>query len=149
MFYFTEKVVNLEAWQLYLGNAFWTLFVGLVLLIIAKVLGMVGLESEAVDNLLSKAGQISGARNPQIVTGWLDIYKWPDRPLSIAYNIHKSIQTIKIKKGQPWYRLTFITPEFESVKLIRMYERCSFLLNTKNKSKMIYHGWESTRPRLL
>tara|TARA_Y100001936_G_scaffold229637_1_gene251992 strand:+ start:401 stop:1108 length:708 start_codon:yes stop_codon:yes gene_type:complete len=97
--------------------------------------------------------------NPQIVTGWLDIYKWPDRPLSIAYNIHKSIQTIKIKKGQPWYRLTFITPEFESVKLIRMYERCSFLLNTKNKSKMavinklnwkkVFNWFGNTRPKRL
>ena len=69
MFYFNDKVVNLKAWQLYLGNAFWTLFIGLLLLVIAKVLGMVGLESEAVDNLLSKAGQITQARNPQVLTG--------------------------------------------------------------------------------
>ena len=97
--------------------------------------------------------------NPQIVTGWLDIYKWPDRPLSVAYNTNKSMQTIKIKKGQPWYRLTFITPEFEQVRLIRMYERCSFLLNTKNKSKMavinkvnwrkVFNYFGTTRPKKL
>ena len=69
------------------------------------------------------------------------------------------MQTIKIKKGQPWYRLTFITPEFEQVRLIRMYERCSFLLNTKNKSKMavinkvnwrkVFNYFGTTRPKKL
>ncbi len=67
MFYFTEKVVNLKAWQLYLGNAFWTLFVGIVVLLIAKLLGFIGLESHIVDDLLSKSGQIAEARNPEIL----------------------------------------------------------------------------------
>lgn len=71
MFYFTDKVINLKAWQLYLGNAFWTLFVGLLLLVIAKVLGLVGLESDSVDSLLSKTGQIAQARNPQVLSNLL------------------------------------------------------------------------------
>ena len=69
MFYFTERVVELKAWQLYLGNAFWTLFVGLILLVIAKVLGLFGLDNNAVDNLLDRAGQIAEARNPEVLTG--------------------------------------------------------------------------------
>lgn len=67
MFYFTEKVTDLKAWQLYLGNAFWTLFVGLLLLIIAKVLGLVGLETDAIDNLLHRVGGIAEARNPNVL----------------------------------------------------------------------------------
>ena len=69
MFYFTERVVELKAWQLYLGNAFWTLFVGLILLVVAKVLGLFGLDNNAVDNLLDRAGQIAEARNPEVLTG--------------------------------------------------------------------------------
>lgn len=69
MFYFTERVVELKAWQLYLGNAFWTLFVGLILLVIAKVLGLFGIDNSAVDGLLAKAGQIAEARNPDVLSG--------------------------------------------------------------------------------
>ena len=68
MLYFTEYVRDLKAWQLYLGNAFWTLFVGIILLVIAKVLGMVGIESEALDNLLSRAGQFTHASTPQDIS---------------------------------------------------------------------------------
>lgn len=69
MFYFFERVVELKAWQLYLGNAFWTLFVGIVLMVIAKVLGVIGLESEAVATILQRVGVVSGARSPDIITG--------------------------------------------------------------------------------
>ena len=69
MFYFFERVVELKAWQLYLGNAFWTLFVGIVLMVVAKILGVIGLESEAVASILHRVGVISGARSPDIITG--------------------------------------------------------------------------------
>ncbi len=64
MFYFTEKVVNLKAWELYLGNAFWTFFVGLVLIVIAKLLGLVGIQSSTVGSILDTTGQITHAENP-------------------------------------------------------------------------------------
>ena len=67
MFYFMENVSDLKAWQLYLGNAFWTLFVGLLILVIAKVLGLVGLETDAIDNLLHRIGGITEARDPQML----------------------------------------------------------------------------------
>ncbi len=69
MLYFTERVVELKAWQLYLGNAFWTLFVGLILLILGKVLGVFGLDTSQITNLLSRTGQIVDARSPEPVTG--------------------------------------------------------------------------------
>jgi len=68
MFYFTQRVVELKAWQLYLGNAFWTLFVGLLLLMIANVLGIIVLENDVVNNLLKKTGHITEARNPVVLT---------------------------------------------------------------------------------
>ena len=69
MFYFDDRVVNLKAWQLYLGNSFFTLFVGIVLLVLAKFLGLLGLENRSVDELLAKAGEIAQARNPKILFG--------------------------------------------------------------------------------
>ena len=69
MFYFTENVVDLKAWQLYLGNAFWTLFVGIILMVVAKVLGVIGLETEAVSGLLNRVSDITHARGPQVLTG--------------------------------------------------------------------------------
>ena len=61
MFYFTEDVIQLKAWQLYLGNAFWTLFVGIVLMLIAKVLGMVGVHSDALESILNQTGHLTNA----------------------------------------------------------------------------------------
>lgn len=69
MLYFTERVVELKAWQLYLGNAFWTLFVGLILLVLAKILGVFGLDTSQVNNLLTRTGQITDSRSPEPVTG--------------------------------------------------------------------------------
>ncbi len=69
MLYFTERVVELKAWQLYLGNAFWTLFVGLILLVLAKILGVFGLDTSQINNLLTRTGQITDSRNPEPVTG--------------------------------------------------------------------------------
>ncbi len=65
MFYFTEDVIQLKAWQLYLGNAFWTLFVGLVLLIIVKVLGLVGIQSDTLRNIIHETRHLTGAENPE------------------------------------------------------------------------------------
>lgn len=65
MLYLTDKVVNLRAWQLYLGNAIYTFLAGFVLLILARLLGFFGLDSSAVNNILGKVGQISGAKYHQ------------------------------------------------------------------------------------
>ena len=97
--------------------------------------------------------------NPPIISGQVDIYKWPDRPLSVGYHISKNTQTFRLRRGQPWYNLTFITPEFEPIKLIRMYERCAFLKNTHNKFKLptinkldwrnVFNYFGRTRPKKL
>jgi hypothetical protein len=97
--------------------------------------------------------------NPQIITGQLDIYKWPDRPLSVAYYVEKDTQTFTLRRGQPWYRLTFITPELDVIRLVRMYKRCDFLERTKNKSKLpvinklnwrkIFNYFGNNRPKKL
>ena len=34
--------------------------------------------------------------NPQIISGMIDIYDWPDRALSIGYSLTEKIQTFKI-----------------------------------------------------
>lgn len=70
MFYFDSPVKDLKAWQLYLGNAFWTLFVGLLLLLIGKILGLFGLDHGAVSQILSKVGTVAQARSPDVLTHW-------------------------------------------------------------------------------
>ena len=97
--------------------------------------------------------------NPQIVSGMFDIYNWPDRAISIGYSITKKEQTFKLKRGEPWYRVTFITPDLEPVKLIKMTERSPFLIRTQNKDKLTtikYLNWRKifkyfgkTRPKKL
>ena len=99
--------------------------------------------------------------NPQTVTGQIDIYNWPDRPLSVAYYLDtgKDEQTFTLKRGQPWYRLTFFTPGLDTVKLVRMEKRPDFLENTRNKSKLAlirYLNWRkiftdfgNSRPKKL
>jgi len=99
--------------------------------------------------------------NPQIVTGQVDIYKWPDRRLSVAYSLEndKDEQTFTLKRGQPWYRITFFLPDLETVKLVRMEERPEFLKRTRNKSDLTvikYLNWRkiftefgNTRPKKL
>ena len=59
-----DKVVNLKAWQLYLGNGIFTFAVGLVLLIIAKILGMTGIHSDTLNKVLSATGRVTQARDP-------------------------------------------------------------------------------------
>ena len=63
MFFFDQKVVNLKAWELYLGNALWTFFIGLVLILTIKVLDVFGLENSALYDIAQKAGQVMGARS--------------------------------------------------------------------------------------
>ena len=82
--------------------------------------------------------------NPQIISGMLDIYKWPDRQMSTGYHIDESKKTFRLKKGEPWYRVSFITPNLEPVKLVRMEERPPFLLKTRNKvtlTQVQYVNW--------
>ena len=82
MFYFTQKVVELKAWELYLGNAFWTLFVGILLMIIAKVLGLVGLDTASVDNILNRAGRFTHAGHPSTLGGFVkDVEHTPEQVL--------------------------------------------------------------------
>ena len=59
-----DKVVNLRAWQLYLGNGIFTFAVGLILLIVAKLIGMTGIHSDTLNRILGAAGKISQARDP-------------------------------------------------------------------------------------
>lgn len=60
---FTEKVVNLRAWQLYLGNGIWTLFICLVLMLLGKLFGLLGINSGQVTDLLHKAGAVATDKN--------------------------------------------------------------------------------------
>jgi len=40
MLFLTDKVVNLKAWQFYLGNSIFTFLVGLILVVLSKILGI-------------------------------------------------------------------------------------------------------------
>ena len=97
--------------------------------------------------------------NPQIISGMINIYDWPDRALSIGYSLTEKVQTFKIKRGKPWYRVTFITPDLEPVKLIKMTERHPYLVRTQIKDHLAtieYQNWRKifkyfgkTRPKKL
>ena len=99
--------------------------------------------------------------NPQIVTGQMDIYKWPDRQLSVGYSLEhiKDKHTFTLKQGQPWYRVTFFVPDLRPVKLVRMKERPLFLKNTRQKSTLtaikkldwrkIFTDFGNSRPKKL
>ena len=97
--------------------------------------------------------------NPPIISGMFDIYNWPDRTLSIGYNITEYPQTIRLKRGEPWYRVTIITPDLQPVNLVKMEERPPFLQRTKNKHHLAavhYINWRKvfkyfgkTRPKKL
>ena len=97
--------------------------------------------------------------NPQMISGMFDIYDWADRAISMAYPITKKVQTFKLKRGEPWYRVTFITPDLEPVKLIKMTERHPYLVRTQSKetlSTLKYLNWKKvfkyfgkTRPKKL
>ena len=89
MFYFTENVIDLKAWQLYLGNAFWTLFVGLFLLVLAKLLGLVGLDHSALDTLLHKAGTIAHARDPNLLLNWQQAHHGAQPAHHMAQEAHQ------------------------------------------------------------
>lgn len=62
MFFFDQKVTNLKAWELYLGNALWTFFIGILLVLAIKVLDIFGLEKSNLGEILEKTGQVIGAR---------------------------------------------------------------------------------------
>ena len=97
--------------------------------------------------------------NPQMISGQMDIYKWPDRQLSIGYYVEKGKQTFTLKKGQPWYRITFFTPGLDTVKLVEMTKRSEFLMRTANKSylsaikylnwRKIFTDFGNSRPKKL
>ena len=97
--------------------------------------------------------------NPQMISGQLDIYKWPDRQMSIGYYVKNDKQTFTLKKGQPWYRVTFFLPDLEPVKLVKMTERSEFLKRTSNKSylsnikylnwRKVFTDFGNSRPKKL
>ena len=97
--------------------------------------------------------------NPQIISGMLDIYKWPDRGMNVGYAIEGKEKTFRLKSGEPWYRVTFITPDLEPVKLVRMNYRPDFLLKTRNKTSLsaiqflnwrkVFNNFGKTRPKKL
>ena len=97
--------------------------------------------------------------NPQMISGQLDIYKWPDRQMSIGYYVEKGKQTFTLKKGKPWYRVTFFLPDLEPVKLVKMTERSEFLKRTANKSylsnikylnwRKVFTDFGNSRPKKL
>ena len=63
MFFFDQKVVNLRAWELYLGNALWTFFIGILLVLAVKLLDVFGLEKTGLGELVNKTGEVIGARS--------------------------------------------------------------------------------------
>ena len=83
-----ENVIDLKAWQLYLGNAFWTLFVGLFLLVLAKLLGLVGLDNSALDMLVHKAGSIAHARDPNVLLNWQRNHHSTQQPVHLPQESH-------------------------------------------------------------
>ena len=63
MFFFGQKVTNLRAWELYLGNALWTFFIGILLILAVKLLDVFGLEKTGLGEIVSKTGEVIGARS--------------------------------------------------------------------------------------
>ena len=77
------------------------------------------------------------SQNPPILAGMIDIYKWPDRSISVGYEVPVGESYFSVKKGEPWYYLTFITPDQESVKLVRqLKKRHPFLEKANGKERM-------------
>ena len=62
MFFFDQKVTNLRAWELYLGNALWTFFIGILLVLAVKLLDIFGLEKTGLGEIVNKTGEVIGAR---------------------------------------------------------------------------------------
>jgi len=99
--------------------------------------------------------------NPHIISGQIDIYKWPDRQLSVGYNLEdiRDEQTFTLKQGEPWYRVSFFAPDLKPIKLVKMEERPEFLKRTQNKSsltglknlnwKKIFADFGDSRPQKL
>ena len=63
MFFFDQKVTNLRAWELYLGNALWTFFIGILLVISIKLLDIFGLNNTGLGELVQRTGTVIGARS--------------------------------------------------------------------------------------
>ena len=68
-------------------------------------------------------------------------------------------QTFTLKRGQPWYRVTFFVPDLKPVRLVKMEERPEFLKRTKNKTDLtifkdlnwrkIFTDFGNSRPKKL
>ena len=99
--------------------------------------------------------------NPQMITGQMDIYKWPDRTLSIGYSLEDGgdEQIFKLKRGEPWFRVTIFVPDLKPIKLVKMEERPEFLKRTRNKTDLtlfknlnwrkIFNDFGNSRPKKL
>ena len=91
----------------------------------------------------------------------MDIYKWPDKHMSVGYSFADAGDeiTFRLKRGQPWYRVTFFTPGLDTVKLVEMTKRSEFLMRTANKSylsaikylnwRKIFTDFGNSRPKKL
>lgn len=62
MFFFDQKVTNLRAWELYLGNALWTFFIGILLVVAVKLLDVFGLQKTGLGEIMHRTGEVIGAR---------------------------------------------------------------------------------------
>lgn len=60
MLFLTDKVVNLRAWELYLGNSIYTFLVGLIILIVSSLFGLFSGHNKKIDSLVDKIGLIAG-----------------------------------------------------------------------------------------
>ena len=63
MFFFDQKVTNLRAWELYLGNALWTFFIGILLVLAVKLLDIFGLNKTGLGEIVQRTGEVIGARS--------------------------------------------------------------------------------------
>jgi hypothetical protein len=100
MFYFEENVIDLKAWQLYLGNAFWTLFIGLFLLVLAKLLGLVGLDHSVLGTLVQKASSITHARDPNVLLNWQQGHGGHPHMAQEAHQSHQ-VHPHMVQEGHP------------------------------------------------
>ena len=58
--FLTDKVVNLRAWELYLGNSIYTFLVGIIIIILSKLFGLFGGHNKKIDKILDTVGSVAG-----------------------------------------------------------------------------------------
>ena len=61
--FFTMKVQNMRGWQLYVGNSFWLIFVGLMFLLVDALIKMTGVDSHVVSFVQKHTKQVMTGEN--------------------------------------------------------------------------------------